>query len=119
MILNAQITGADIYIEDHGVLTFSLDIVTSAGWCTSIGGFYLDWVENNQRVPCKETSTVVRSILETVGVRHWKDLVGKYIRIDDNDKRNSTITKIANIIVDKWIDLRTLFQSDPNEGKQG
>lgn len=110
MILNAKITDADIVIEDHDILTFAIAIKTSAGWSTNIGYFYLDWTEDEEKVPAPYTSKVIRAILETVGVRRWSDLVGKYIRVDDNDLHNSSITKIANIIEDNWIDLRTLVE---------
>lgn len=110
MILNAKITSADIFIEDHDILTFAIGIETSAGWSTNIGYFYLDWTKNEERVPAPYTSTVIRAILETVDVRSWSELVGKYIRVDDNDKHNSTITKIANLMKDNWIDIRTLVE---------
>lgn len=110
MILNAKITSADIFIEDHDILTFAIGIETSAGWSTSIGCFYLDWTKDEERVPAPYTSKVIRAILETVGVRSWNDLVGKYIRIDDNDRHNSAITKIANLMKDNWIDLRALME---------
>lgn len=110
MILNAKITSADIFIEDHDILTFTIGIETSAGWSTNIGCFYLDWTKDKERVPAPYTSKVIRAILETVGVRSWSDLVGKYIRIDDNDRHNSAITKIANLMKDNWIDLRALME---------
>ena len=110
MILNAKITSADIFIEDHDILTFAIGIETSAGWSTNIGYFYLDWTKNEEQVPAPYTSTVIRAILETVDVRSWNELVGKYIRVDDNDKHNSTITKIANLMKDNWIDIRTLVE---------
>ena len=110
MILNAKITSADIFIEDHDVLTFAIGIETSAGWSTNIGCFYLDWTKDGERVPAPYTSRVIRAILETVGVRSWRDLVGKYIRVDDNDLHNSSITKIANLMKDNWIDFRTLVE---------
>lgn len=110
MILNAKITSADIFIEDHDILTFAIGIETSAGWSTNIGCFYLDWTKDGELVPAPYTSKVIRAILETVGVRSWSDLVGKYIRVDDNDLRNSSITKIANLMKDNWINLRTLVE---------
>lgn len=113
MIRNAKITSADIIIEDHGILNFTIGIETSAGLSTSIGGFYFDWTTNEtKRVPAIYTSTVIRAILETVGVRSWNALVGEYIRIDDNDKRNSTICKIGNILKDKWINIRDIVEVD-------
>ena len=104
MILNAKITSADIFIEDHDILTFMIGIESSAGWSTNIGGFYLDWTDKeDRRIPAPYTSSVIRAILETVGVSSWSDLAGKYIRIDDND---SPITKFANLMKDNWIDIR-------------
>ena len=111
MILNAKITSADIFIEDHDILTFAIGIETSAGWSTNIGCFYLDWTRDGETfTPAPYTSKVIRAILETVGVRRWSDLVGKYIRVDDNDLHNSSITKIANLMKDNWIDFRTLVE---------
>lgn len=111
MILNAKITSADIFIEDHDILTFAIGIETSAGWSTNIGGFYLDRRDHEgKRVPAPYTSKVIRAILETVEERSWSDLVGKYIRIDDNNRHNSAITKIANLMKDNWIDLRALME---------
>ena len=46
MIINAKIRSADIYIEDHGILTFSIYVDTSEGWSTGIGQLYLDWTED-------------------------------------------------------------------------
>ena len=105
MILNAKITSADIYIEDHDILTFSIGIESSAGWSTCIGNCYLDWTKDGERVPANYTSTIIRTVLETVGVRSWNDLVGKYIRIDDNDTCNSPITKIAHLMKDNWVNI--------------
>lgn len=111
MIYNAKITNADIFIEDHDILTFMIGIESSAGWSTNIGGFYLDWEDKEgKKIPAIYTSTVIRAILETVGVRSWSDLVGKYIRIDDNDIHNSPIVKISNLMQDNWIDLREIIE---------
>ena len=52
MILNAKITSADIFIEDHDILTFAIGIDSSAGWSTNIGNFYLDWEdEEGKKIP--------------------------------------------------------------------
>lgn len=116
MILNAKITSADIFIEDHDILTFAIGIDTSAGWSTSIGNFYLDWEdEEGKKIPAIYTSTIIRAILKTVGVRSWNDLVGKYIRIDDNNTYNSPIVKISNLMSDNWIDLRKIIEEAKKE----
>ena len=43
-----------------------------------------------------------------VGVDKWEDLPGKYIRFEDNGC-GFTVTKIGNIIKDKWFDLKEFF----------
>ena len=101
MILNAKITSAEIFIEDHGLLTFGLYVDTSAGWSTGIGMFDLHG--------CNNSAGLIKDILNLVGVTRWSDLAGKYIRIDDNNTRNSSITRIGNIISEDWIDLRAYF----------
>ena len=109
MILNAKIKSADIYIEDHDILTFSIFVETSAGWSVGIGNYSLDYTKNNKRIPEKNTATIIREILEVVGVRSWSDLPGKYIRLDDNDRHNSSITKIGHIVEDRWIDISEIM----------
>ena len=101
MILNAKITDAEIMIEDHGCLTFCIWVDSSAGWSTGIGMFDLSG--------CQNIDVLINDILKTVGVTRWSDMKGNYIRIDDNDKHNSTITKIGNLMTDNWIDLRSYF----------
>lgn len=101
MILNAKITSAEIFIEDHGLLTFNLYVDTSAGWSTGIGMFDLHG--------CRNIDALLKDILNLAGATRWSDLNGKYIRIDDNDTRNSSITRIGNILNEEWIDLRSYF----------
>ena len=101
MILNAKITSAEIFIEDHGLLTFCLYVDTSAGWSTGVGMFDLKG--------CANIDSLLRDILDLVGVTRWSDLKGKYIRIDDNNRWNSTVTMIGNLMEDNWIDLRSYF----------
>lgn len=101
MILNAKIDDADLFVEDHGLMTFGVWITTSAGWSTCVGMFDLKG--------CDDASTLIRDILKIAGVTRWSELKGKYIRIDDNNKWNSTITKIGNIMEENWIDLRSYF----------
>lgn len=53
-------------------------------------------------------------IMDTVGVERWEDLPGKYIRVESGGW-GSTITKIGNIIKDKWFDLKEFFETDNGE----
>ena len=50
----------------------------------------------------------ISKVLEVVGVDKWEDLPGKYIRFEDNGW-GSKVTKIGNIIEEKWLDLEEFF----------
>lgn len=51
----------------------------------------------------------ISKVLEVVGVDKWEDLPGKYIRFEDNGW-GSAVTKIGNIIEEKWLDLEEFFR---------
>ena len=64
--------------------------------------------ETKTRVFYAESMESVSKLLEVVGVDKWEDLPGKYIRFEDNGW-GSIITKIGNIVEDKWFDLKEFF----------
>lgn len=49
---------------------------------------------------------VISKILDVVGVNSWEDLPGKYIRFENDCW---LVTKIGNIMEDKWIDFKEFF----------
>lgn len=53
----------------------------------------------------------IAKILEVVGVDRWEDLKGKHVRIAFNDL-GSTVTRIGNIIENKWLDLEQAFEEE-------
>ena len=55
-----------------------------------------------------ESMEAISKILDVVGVDKWEDLPGKHIRFEDAGW-GSTVTKIGNIITDKWFDMREFF----------
>ena len=95
--------------EDHGIMTFMIYIDASDFSC-GIGGFSLDEYSNDvkKRIFKAESMEAISEILDVVGVDKWEDLPGKYIRFED-DGCGSTVTKIGNIINDKWFDMREFF----------
>lgn len=60
------------------------------------------------RVFRAESMEAISKVLEVVGVDKWEDLPGKYIRFEDNGW-GSKVTKIGNIIEEKWLNLEELF----------
>ena len=109
MIKNAIIQFTMLGREDHGIMTFMIYINMGSSIC-GVGGYQLDEFNpaTQTRVFRAESMEVISKILEVVGVNKWEDLPGKYIRFED-DGWGSTITKIGNIIDDKWFNLKEFF----------
>lgn len=110
MIKNAKIRSTMLGREDHGIMTFMIYIDTDEFSC-GIGGFSLDTYDKDTktRIFRAKSMDAISKILEVVGVDKWEDLPGKYIRFEDNS-RSSIITKIGNIIDNRWFDMREFFE---------
>ena len=97
--------------KTHGIMTFIIYIKFDKCIKCGVGLYALD--EYNEKLDkrvCNASSMeVISEILDVVGVKQWEDLPGKYIRIEDNSW-GSKITKIGNIIEDKWIDFEEFFE---------
>ena len=96
MIKKARILYAMLGQEINGIRTFTIYIDADGFSC----GF--------ARTFKAESMEFISKILDVVGVNNWEDLSGKYIRYED-DGRGSGITKIGNIIDDKWFDIEEFF----------
>ena len=108
-IKNAKISSTMLGREDHGIMTFMI-YIDACGFSCGIGGYCLDEFSSatQTRVFRAESMEAISKILEVVGVDKWEDLPGKYIRIEYNGL-GSTVTKIGNIIEEKWFDLKEFF----------
>lgn len=115
MIKNAKIQSTMLGREDHGIMTFMIYIAAN-GFSCGIGGYCLDEFDSTTktRVFRAESMEVISKILEVVGVDKWEDLPGQYIRFEDNGL-GSIVTKIGNIIDDKWFDIESYFDKAYNE----
>lgn len=111
-IENAIIESTFLGYEDHGILTF---VIGLKGACFSVGfgNVALDqWSEKEgRRVAQPKSMDCIAKILEVVGVDRWEDLKGKHVRIAFNDL-GSTVTRIGNIIENKWLDLEQAFEEE-------
>lgn len=109
-IKNAKISSTMLGREDHGIMTFMI-FINADGFNCGVGGFCLDKYSNDikARVFRAESMKAISEILDVVGVDKWEDLPGKYIRFEDNGW-GSTVTKIGNIINDKWFDMKEFFE---------
>ena len=112
MIENAKITYVTISMADHGVLTFDISL-DGGGWGVVYGGYVI----GHGYLGAKEFNAsgagliAMMKIMDTVGVDRWEDLPGKYVRVEVNGWGDK-ITKIGNIIEDKWFDIKEFFNED-------
>ena len=112
-IKNAVIESTFLGREDHGIMTFFINIRFGAT-CCGVGMYALDGYdkETKSRVFSAKSMEAISKVLEVVGVDKWEDLKGKYIRFKDNGW-GTTIDEIGNIIEDKWFNLREFFSEYP------
>lgn len=110
MIKNAIIESTMLGREDHGIMTFMLFVKFDSCVSCGVGGYSLDQYDpdTKTRVFKAKSMEVISKILDVVGADSWEKLPGKYIRFEDNGW-GSRITKIGNIIEDKWIDFEEFF----------
>lgn len=108
-IKNAQIVSTMLGREDHGIMTFMIQIRFGACGC-GIGGYALDYYdrETKTRKYSAKSMEAISKILEVVGVDTWEQLPNKYIRIKDKGW-GSTIDEIGNLMEDEWFNLREFF----------
>lgn len=99
-IINARITDTMLGREDHGIMTFSIGVEFDGGGCC-VGGYCLDG----------GSIKIISQILDVVGVNSWEELKGQYIRFESNGW-GSRITKIGNLMYDKWIDFEEFFSNE-------
>lgn len=109
-VKNAKITHVSITMADHGCLTFWLTLEGS-GWGCGFGGYCIGKGHRG----AKEFSAkngwgleAMMRIMDTVGVETWEDLKGKYVRAEV-ESWGGTITKIGNIMDNKWFDIKEFF----------
>lgn len=120
-ITNARIERAQILIEDHGILTWMLDLNHGA-FVQGVGGYSMastisdeiEWIGhlNHRNDVFKKYAFAIlsmRSILETIGVSHWDKLKGQYCRIHGVPGRQ--IRAIGHIVEDRWFDPDVLLDA--------
>lgn len=76
----AEIKSTSLGVNDHGIFSSSLN-VEGPGWGTSVGGFALDQYDGKGKRCAYPAGDWIGSILTTVGVDDWEDLVGCHVYV--------------------------------------
>lgn len=108
---NAVIRSTMLGIEDHGCLSFFLDLDIEDGSGQGFGGWGLDdpYKPNGQfvrRVGTAFGADLILQILNTLEVSSWEKLPGTPVRIEHT---YSNIDSLGHFIKDKWLTPKTLF----------
>lgn len=113
-IYNMKITHVSLSMADYGVLTYDLTL-EGAGCGVVYGGYVIGrgYLGAKEFHGSAKGIVALMRIMDTVGVERWEDLTGKYVRVVSNGL-GSTISKIGNIIEDKWFDAKEFFSDENN-----
>ena len=109
-ILNGKITEADLSMAEHGVLIMLLTL-SGDGWGVEYGGHILGkgFVGATEFDSDPKGIEQIMRVMDTVGVAHFKDLKGSYVRIAVHQKDQGRVNVIGNILTDKWFDIADFF----------
>ena len=110
---NARIRDTVLGIEDHGIMTFMLNLEYD-GSGQGAGGYGLDGYDKDKkrRYGYGTSITMLRRILEVVGVETWEQLPGKHIRVRAT---HEGVEAIGNIVKDDWLDFKQFFDSNKED----
>lgn len=115
-ILNAKIIDADLSMADQGVLIMRLALAGN-GWSANYGGYVLGVgsLGASEFTGMPKGIEQIMRVMDTVGVAHFKELAGSYVRIAISRSGNGPVHIIGNIITDKWFDIADFFTEEPTD----
>ena len=114
-IENALIEYADLSMADHGCLTLELGLAGN-GWGVCFGGRVIGkgYVGAKEFKGYAKGIEEIMRIMDVVGVSRFSQLKGKYVRVVSAGW-GGTISKIGNIIEDKWFDYDEFYNGKEEE----
>jgi hypothetical protein len=109
-ILNGKITEADLVMVEQGVFIMLLSLAGD-GWEVDYGGHVLGkgFVGATEFSSEPKGIEQIMRVMDTIGVAHFKDLKGSYVRIAVHQKDKGKVNIVGNIIADKWFDIADFF----------
>ena len=106
--VNGKIHSTMLGIEDHGIMTFFINVDFDGGG-QGFGGYALDGKAG--KVGHSKSIQAIRQILQTVDVMKWEDLKGKYVRIRKEKEYGGPIKAIGHIMENRWFDIEEFFKN--------
>lgn len=119
-ILNGKITEADLSMAEQGVCIMLLSLAGD-GWAVEYGGHVLGKGFVGATEFSSEPNGIeqIMRVMDTVGVAHFKDLKGSYVRIAVHPKDQGRVNVIGNIITDQWFDIADFFAEPESKADPG
>ena len=113
-IRNVKITDTRLTMREHGVLTFH--VFFEGQCCGGFGGYAIGhgYLGASQFDATGSGLVAMMKIMDVVGVSDWEKLPGQYVRIVDPGL-GGVVTKIGNIISDKWFDIDAFFKYEQSK----
>lgn len=103
---NAKIESTFLGREDHGIMTFVLDLV-GEGWGQGFGTYSMDTYNGEKRVPTLFGMAIIMGILDTLEVDSWEKLKGQIVRYK---RKSGRIVAIGHIYKEKWFNINELHE---------
>jgi hypothetical protein len=108
---NAIIKSTMLGIEDHGIMSFYLNL-DYGGSGQSAGGYCLDNPIKKdgkffKRIGTASGMSLIMEIMEVSGVSKWEDLPNTHIRVKADQGK---VYAVGNILKDKWINFEQFFR---------
>lgn len=98
-ICNAMVTGADLSVEDHGVLSSFVQLDYGDGAHQGFGGYQLSRAKNG---PTAAAGLWITRILEVLEIGRWENLKGTPCRAD---VQGGLVRRLGHFTKDKWFDM--------------
>ena len=104
---NALITSTMLGIEDHGILTFRLDL-DYGGSGQAAGAYALDAYSEElaRRVGTAAGTEFILALLRVLDVRKWEDLKGQHLRVRHSF---NGVHAVGHLLKDQWLDFEEFF----------
>jgi hypothetical protein len=107
---NAKIANTMLGFEDHGILTFWIQL-DFGGAGQGFGGWALDGKPTSDygdRAPIPECGAIIAAILRTLEVDSWEKLPGQIVRVRGT---HSGLIAIGHALKDMWCEPKKIFES--------